>query len=333
MEENRMISRQRQPDRTETTTYHGTIDVSRPTTQEMSVVVPEGGPIPTGRTSHDLAQGLGPLGIPRHEAEMYIALALRGPSTAREAIQESGLDRATGYRVLAHLQSRGLVSSDGRWPRTYAPLPLKQLFDRLGSLVRDEAETQQKLKELYLGVAGIADPSMVGGGNGFPSMPGRLSVPMPVPDGHLQLFAGTTSPIEQLGRVLRTARTSIDASVRPRSLSAEGRSVLARHLGRALQRRVKLRLVIDETAGDRRFLGMVLRECATTPSCLEVRCYVPHFTHLYSVDSTFALRYVGYPAPSHRGQEASISAFEPSFVRSQTDRFQTIWTGAVPLTV
>src|SRR4029077_18904296 len=135
---------------------------------------PPRAPSPPVHATVDILTGsLVHLGLSVHEAQMYRSLAESGPSTARQAIERSRLDRATGYRILSRLRARGLVSASGYRPQRCQALDATKLVDRVTTFWRDELELHRLFRDIcQFGLSGphpAAEPPAV------PGAPARAS--------------------------------------------------------------------------------------------------------------------------------------------------------------
>ena len=124
------------------------------------------------------------------------------------------------------------------------------------------------------------------------------------------------------------AHVSIDAAVRIRPLSAAQRHELAMALGDAVRRGVKVHLLVDTHAVDRKFVSQIAGR--SPPENLEVRNYVPLYLHLYAIDGTQAIRFLGFANPGARGPEVGVIGNDQAFARSQLFRFQSAWGDGMP---
>ena len=70
-------------------------------------------------------------GLTANAAKAYIALLRKNPSTGYEISGQADIPRSAIYNVLAKLVNMGLVSSVGKDPRRYIPLPASSLIDLL----------------------------------------------------------------------------------------------------------------------------------------------------------------------------------------------------------
>ncbi|MFI5418444.1 MAG: hypothetical protein ACHQ2Y_06070 [Candidatus Lutacidiplasmatales archaeon] len=134
-----------------------------------------------------------------------------------------------------------------------------------------------------------------------------------------------------LTAAIRGATREIDALIRPMALPLSHRLEVAREFGRAVTRRVKVRLVLDYQASELDYLAAILRESPVGAPSLEVRFHGPQLSALYLFDQHQAARLVRSPAMGTPGAHFGISSAEPEFVRLQVARFQSVWRDAVPV--
>ena len=266
-------------------------------------------------------------GLTDHEARVYVAVLAQGSSNARGAIRDSGLQRATAYRVLSRLVARGLVNVRPRWPREYSAVDLRTLIARQVSFLRDEIELQQWLLRALPGEAG---PSLDGG-------PGVVHQALRSPsDSVPPLRPSVDVRVAPLGGVsdsplverIETARREIAAFVRPLLLPARLRAKVAAALLRAASRGVRVRLVLDYQAADHRFAKAVEQEILPRRAGPEVRHYTPLAGHGYVFDEHSAIRFLVLSRPSKDPDFGLLSA-ESGFVHSQLSRFESIWEESV----
>ncbi|WP_042457050.1 TrmB family transcriptional regulator [Neobacillus dielmonensis] len=71
------------------------------------------------------------LGFSQYECKAYIGLLKNSPITGYEVSKRSGVPRSMIYEVLGKLLDKGAVYTVPTDPLTYAPLPAKELIDRL----------------------------------------------------------------------------------------------------------------------------------------------------------------------------------------------------------
>jgi hypothetical protein len=258
----------------------------------------------------DLAAGLRLVGLPAHQARLYLALS-RGPQTARHAAEIAGFHRATAYRVLVRLLERGLVTGDGRIPQKFEALPPEIVFGRLEGFLRDEADLSSLLTISY-GRWARAAPDPIGGGS--VGIPPRL----------LTRERGAHDPTLAY---LETTRQTLDVVVRPIACPVAYRTTLVRTLGNLLRRGVKIRLLLDATPMDQRFLASLVRGAGEGRRLLTPRHLAPIGVHYYLCDSRLALRLPGLGLVG-KIPEIAIAEEDPVRVHALAQRFEALWAQA-----
>ena len=278
---------------------------------DVASAAPEGAaPLPTNRVVSSLMW----LGLGQNEARMYLGLAREGPSAAREAILASELDRATGYRVLIRLKERGLVTAEGRWPRRFRTVDMRDLWSRIVTLVREEADLHETILST-LPVATAGDES-----------PPEAAVESPAPAA--RMLTASERDFQSLLGLVHGAREEILAVLPSRPFPTRQRTALARELGEAVKRGVRVRLVVDHHAADLRLLRSMPRSGESGDDLFQTRFFVPAFLHLYVVDHRSAVRFLGLSAASYRGPFVGLASESPDWVRAQELRFRSVWEGA-----
>ena len=276
-----------------------------------------------------LTLGLTHLGLSPREAQLYHTLLRFGPVTARHAIQTAHLDRATGYRVLSRLRVRGLVAATGNRPQQFVALEVGRLFERVAAFHRDDLELQRTIREIYQSELyqsrGATDPA-------------RAPVPAPSPlaatrprIGLYRVLPRATEIAKFIVEVLAGAKEEVQALMRPQLLPEPLRADVQQAVVRAVQRGVRLRLVVDYHPPEVEFLAGVLKTWDGTPAALEVRFYAPQFARLILVDRKMAMRCIGLPGSPTYGPDFGVASEDGEFFRYQTSRFQTIWRDALPM--
>lgn len=278
-----------------------------------------------------LTLGLVHLGLSPREAQLYFTLLRHGPETARHAIQSSHLDRATGYRVLSRLRVRGLVAATGHRPQQFVALEIGRLFERVAAFLRDDLELQRTIREVYqhelhLGRSpGLEPARAVAPTEAAPGM-----VPRPRTGAFRVVPRGA-----EIGRFLCEsiggAKEEVNVLLRPQLIPEPFRSEVGQAIVRAVQRSVRLRIVLDYHPPEVDFLTSVLKAWDGQPSHLEVRFFAPQFARLLVADRRIAMRAIGLPGSPGAGPEFAVVSDDGEFVRYQSSRFQTIWRDALPL--
>lgn len=266
-------------------------------------------------------------GLTDHEARVYVAVLSRGSSNARGAIQDSGLQRATAYRVLSRLVARGLVTVRPRWPREYSAVDLRTLISRQVSFLRDEIELHQWLLRALPGEAGPTHDGGPGVVHQAPRSPDGSPPPLrPSVDLRVAPLGGVSdSPL--LERIQGT-RHDLVAFVRPLLLPARLRARVAAALLQASSRGVRVRIVLDYQAADHRFASAVEQEILPRRAGPEVRHYTPLAGHGYVFDESSAIRFLVLSRRS-KDPDFGLLSEESGFVHSQLSRFESIWEEAV----
>jgi sugar-specific transcriptional regulator TrmB len=278
-----------------------------------------------------LTLGLVHLGLSPREAQLYFTLLRHGPETARHAIQSSHLDRATGYRVLSRLRVRGLVAATGHRPQQFVALEIGRLFERVAAFLRDDLELQRTIREVYQhelhqirAPVGEA-PRAVAPTEAAPGL-----VPRPRTGAFRVLPRGT-----EIGRFLCEsiggAKEEVNVLLRPQLIPEPFRAEVGQAIVRAVQRSVRLRIVLDYHPPEVDFLTSVLKTWDGQPSHLEVRFFAPQFARLIVTDRRIAMRAIGLPGSPGAGPEFAVVSDDSEFLRYQSSRFQTIWRDALPL--
>ncbi len=256
------------------------------------------------------------LGFTGREARLYLELLRGGPQGARELTEHAGLQRATAYRVLLRLLSRGVIVGDGRSPQKFQALAIEIITRRLGSLLQEEGELNEMIAEtcaLASRPHGLGHPGSNGG------MSPETEVRLLVPEGT------ATHPV--LVEVAE-AKESIDVILRPLATTPTYRSALTRTLSRAVRQGVRVKLLVDATPSDRRFVDRLFRESPEDSGRLTVRHTTPLAVHSYLVDGRNALR---FPVLGTLGRNAdlAVASHSPAWVRAQRSRFEALWGAAV----
>ncbi|MGD0588035.1 MAG: helix-turn-helix domain-containing protein [Thermoplasmata archaeon] len=256
-------------------------------------------------------QALRLLGMGPREARMYLSL-VRGPLGAREASELVGLHRATGYRMLVRLIDRGMVLGNGRTPQLFVAVPPQVLFHRLELAYRDEAEIAALMPESVVGVeeAGTMSTS-----------------PFSVPAERTQFVCGEGRSNHPALAKLAEARNSAAIVVPPLSLPVPYRLALADAIGHLARHGVHIRLILDATPADYRFVLALLREPRSSTSSLQARHFAPLATHLYVIDRRRVVRLPVLGA-SNRHSPVGILLEDLSLVRAQISRFESLWSEA-----
>jgi sugar-specific transcriptional regulator TrmB len=306
--------------------------------------LPEKSAVPAPGDAELYVQSLRHIGFTDHEARMYYALAARGPSTATQAIQNSQLDRATGYRMLSRLRARGLVTVKGFRPQRFVALEPPRLFDRVLDLVRDDLELRRVVREVS--IRAMTGPREANGnGNGGPvaspvvptvSVATEFSVTPTVPTipprvPQCRLLPGPETIGPELLSLIGTAKKEVCALVHPRTLTPNLRKDLAQSFVAALKRGVVVRMVFDYRPAELEFLTAILREYPGAMNSLVARFYAPQWSRLMLGDQRIALRCLSPPGYADLDPDLGIVSEDPALVRSQVSRFENVWRASIPI--
>jgi sugar-specific transcriptional regulator TrmB len=292
---------------------------------EANLTVPEPESTPE---VNPLIGGLVHLGLTVHEALIFQSLIEHGPSTARAAIQRSGLDRATGYRVLWRLRARGLVRSSGSRPQRFVGLDATKLLDRVTSFWQDQIELHQLLRGLYEGLNQDAlhwDPS--------PKAPiGRVLTQGPTsPLANPRIVRGHDRVGQKMAELVDAAKEEVALLLRPALIPEPHRSELRSALAGALRRRIRIRLVVDCQPLECDFLSGLLSEYPDADRGLEMRSFAPQLSQLLLVDGRTSLRCLHSALPTASVSNVGLASEDAHFVRTQSIRFHATWREGVPL--
>lgn len=228
---------------------------------------------------------------------------------ARQATVAAGLHRATAYRKLLRLLARGLIVSDGSWPQRFHAAPLEQVLSRMQSSYRDEEELCRWV---------IANCTNLPPGPPTSSPTARVA----------EIVSYRGGQGARIFHELEHSRHEIDAVLRPISVPAPFRGEMARSIARSTARGVRVRLLLDVTSVDRRFLARLYRELPPSGLPPEVRHLGPLASHFYLLDARRALRFSVLGGPGH-STDIGILSDDPGYLRSQTARFESMWAAAV----
>lgn len=276
--------------------------------------------------SDPLTTALLHFGLGSREAQLYRTLLKFGAMSARQSISLSGLDRATGYRVLSKLRARGLVTSTASRPQKFLPLEITKLFERSVAILRDDLEFLRVLREHYL-----ADTLRTPTESRAPVSP---VPPRAVPRARWPLVR-IYPRAEDVGRgicqLADATKEEFDLLMMPQVLPESLRSEALRAIARTVDRGVRTRIVLDYHPVDLEFLSGVLKMWTSLPHNLEFRFYAPQLARLYLSDHRVALRCIRSAGSASVGPELGLSSDDPEWVRYQSTRFQAIWREALPM--
>ncbi len=88
----------------------------------------------------DLKKSLGFIGFSEKEVLVYLALLGLGKGTVTEISRKAGINRPTGYHILASLEKNGLVKASGKEPKQEY---VAESPDKIESLLKTKLEAQQ----------------------------------------------------------------------------------------------------------------------------------------------------------------------------------------------
>jgi len=97
------------------------------------------------KTNPQLQQALTNLGLADKEAKVYLSLLDLGKGTVTQITRSAGLNRTTGYDILAGLVNKGLISVSGKEPKQEY---VAESPDKIVTLLTQRAQkTQNQLKQ------------------------------------------------------------------------------------------------------------------------------------------------------------------------------------------
>jgi sugar-specific transcriptional regulator TrmB len=85
-------------------------------------------------------------GLKRSDAKIYVYLAKKGPSRARDICTKLKLTKQQLYPCLENLQKKGMVYATLEHPALFYALPFERVLDMFVDMRIDEAEEVQKHK-------------------------------------------------------------------------------------------------------------------------------------------------------------------------------------------
>lgn len=261
----------------------------------------------------DLLRALIRFGLSDREAQLYLALIQRGPSSAPEAARESGSDRVVAYRTLDALRARGAVTVTAERPRRYVPLPPRTLFDEHLEVRRAGIAEDEKLAAVLAEML----PSQSGlGERGAP---------------RFQVLPGSAGIYPLLREMVKRARTDLSVMITHQGLRRSVEYGISRDIPRFLRAGGRVRMLVESDPRVRNLLQGFVRSGRKYPT-LEVRHLYPQSARVTIVDDREVLI---FPVPNGhaRGvQEVAIWTDNPDFIRSQTLYFDGMWERAGPAT-
>ncbi len=280
----------------------------------------------TTETVDALTTALLHFGLGAREAQLYRTLLKYGPMSARQSINLSGLDRATGYRILSKLRARGLVTSTPSRPQRFVPLDVARLFERSGMVLRDDLEFLRVLREHYLADVNRPAPETRASPHAaLPHTPPRTRWPA------VRIYPRAADVAQGIAQISEQAKEELDLLMMPQVIPEALRADVTRAVTRAVERGIRVRAVLDYHPVDLDFLAGVLRSWTTVPPGLEFRFFAPQLARLYVADHRVALRCIRAAGSASVGPELGLSSDDADWVRSQSTRFQAIWREALPM--
>jgi HTH-type transcriptional regulator, sugar sensing transcriptional regulator len=261
----------------------------------------------------ELLRSLARFGLTDREAQLYLALLQRGPSTAPEVAREAGSDRVIAYRTLDALRARGTVTVTAERPRRYVPLPPRTLFDEHLEAKRFAVTEDEQLATALTALL----PTLAERGEGdaprFQVLPGAPGI-YPLLREMVKRATSSLSVMITHGGLRRSIEYGIPAEF-PRFLRAGGR----------------FRMIVESDPRIRLALQGFSRSSRRFPR-LEIRQLYPQSARVTIVDDREVLI---FPVPNGhaRGvQEVAIWTDNPDFIRSQSLYFDGMWERAGPST-
>jgi sugar-specific transcriptional regulator TrmB len=260
---------------------------------------------------NELIQSLVRFGLNDREAQLYLALLQRGPSTAPEVAREAGSDRVVAYRMLDALRARGTVTVTAERPRRYVPVPPRALFDehleRRRSAVSEDEDLAVRLCDmlpsyLELGVTGAP---------------------------RFQVLPGAPGIYPLLREMVRRSRTSLSVMITHSGLRRSAEYGIPQEIPRLLRNGGRVRMIVESDPRVRSALQGFARSSRRYPT-LEIRQLFPQSARVTIVDDREVLI---FPVPNGhaRGvQEVAIWTDNPDFIRSQSLYFDGMWERAGP---
>jgi len=259
----------------------------------------------------ELLRALARFGLTDREAQLYLALLQRGPSTAPEVAREAGSDRVIAYRTLDALRARGTVTVTAERPRRYVPQSPRTLFDEhlesKRTAVVEDAKLAAVLTELL--------PTLNDRGDG--------SAP------RFQVLPGAPGIYPLLREMVRRARTSLAVMITHGGLRRSSEYGIQAEFPRFLRSGGRFRMIVESDPRIRQTIQGYSRSSRRYPS-LEIRQLYPQSARVTIVDDREVLI---FPVPNGhaRGvQEVAIWTDNPDFIRSQSLYFDGMWERAGP---
>ncbi len=261
----------------------------------------------------ELLKALVRFGLTDREAQLYLALIQRGPSTAPEVAREVSSDRVVTYRTLDALRARGTVTVTAERPRRYVPVPPRTLFDEYLEVRRSSIAADEKLAAVLAEMLPNATKS---GERGAP---------------RFQVLPGASGIYPLLREMVKRARTSIAVMITHGGLRRSVEYGIQQEIPRFLGSGGRVRMIVESDPRIRSVLQGFASSRRRYPA-LEIRHLYPQPARVTIVDDREVLI---FPVPDGhaRGvQEVGIWTDNPDFIRSQTLYFDGMWERAGPAT-
>jgi HTH-type transcriptional regulator, sugar sensing transcriptional regulator len=259
----------------------------------------------------ELTQALARFGLNDREAQLYLALIQRGPSTAPEVAREASSDRVVAYRTLDALRARGTVTVTAERPRRYVPVPPRTLFDEHLESRRARFAEDSKLADVLTELL----PSQSG--------PGASGAP------RFQVLPGAPGIYPHLREMVKRARESLSVMITHSGLRRSVEYGIQQEFPRFLRSGGRVRMIVESDPRIRSLLTGFAPSRRRYPS-LEIRQLYPQSARVTIVDDREVLV---FPVPNGQArgvQEVAIWTDNPDFIRSQALYFDGMWERAGP---
>ncbi|MGD0256901.1 MAG: helix-turn-helix domain-containing protein [Thermoplasmata archaeon] len=261
----------------------------------------------------ELIQALVRFGLNDREAQLYLVLVQRGPSTAPEAAREAGSDRVVAYRTLDALRARGRVTVTAERPRRYVPVPPRALFDEHIAGRRTAVVEDEKLASLLTEL--------------LPAHPGTEQRGAP----RFQVLPGAPGIYPLLREMVKRAHTSLSVMITHGGLRRSVEYGIQQEIPRFLRGGGHVRMIVESDPRVRQVLLGFTRSQRRFPN-LEIRQLYPQSARMTIVDDREVLV---FPVPNGQArgvQEVAIWTDNVDFIRSQALHFDGMWERAGPAT-
>jgi sugar-specific transcriptional regulator TrmB len=261
----------------------------------------------------ELIQSLVRFGLNDREAQLYLALLQRGPSTAPEVAREAGADRVVAYRTLDALRGRGTVTVTAERPRRYVPVPPRNLFDEHLASKRSAMAEDEKLATALTELLPTRNEREEGSAPRFQVLPGAPGI----------------YPL--LREMVKRARSSLAVMITHGGLRRSMEYGIPQEFPRFLRTGGRFRMIVESDPRIRLTLQGFSRSSRQFPA-LEIRQLYPQSARVTIVDDREVLI---FPVPNGQArgvQEVAIWTDNPDFIRSQSLYFDGLWERAGPAT-